>query len=452
MRKPTLLSLLAAVLVLGVCASAAAGGPYYVDEVNKTGVAKRWQGNAMTWYVDKGALSDTITNQEGIDLITAQLAKWSAASLENADRTSVQTISFSSAYGGKTGSDITVENYETTINQLTSGTLIIFDKTGDITAREAGESNRNSVIGLSTPLEFDSSGLYITAGVIIMNGYPLDNGVLDEETYTAALLHELGHVINLDHTQVNNTIGKACATSASCSSGNVVPTMYPILVSHQQSTLKIDDIITASLIYPNVSDASKKFHTDFAMITGAMYDKNGAKLKGVNVIAMRCDGVDSAGDCTPESTAQIDARSMVSGVMYPNYDGESTYFLAGLVPNRQYKVICEPIDSAFTGMSGLEPIDDPPTGFSDCVVQTTGGATTVTPTAGGQVIEMAATTVDVESTCEEAVCGDDDGGSAASSSGSKACSLIPGGGASAGGLAYLVAAAVALIAFRRRRP
>lgn len=430
--------------------TAHAGGPFVVDEVGKTGVAQRWQNNALTYSIDKGDLATGYDNAEGVALVQEMIAKWVDVTLENPDREGeeIDTTVFSASVQSQPAEDITVDNYDSALSTSNTSTYIIFDPNGAIT--EDLGYDKDSVVGLSQPLASDSSGLSITKGVVILNGYLLDDNTLTLNQFKAAVLHELGHLINLDHTQVNYDAIKNCSLGKSCGYNYAVPTMYPILVSELQATLKIDDKITVSWIYPKVDDASQKFNPNYGAITGAIFDADGQPLKGVNVIAMLCDTYDEANDtcytATDPDLARVDVRSMVSGVLYPEYYGDSKYYLYGLLPGHKFKVVCESIASQFTGASGFEPIPNPPQGISDCNIESPDGSVApVTVESAGQLIEMASKTIDVTNPCPESICGDSGSGGSSSSK----CSLLPVGEGAAGELAFL-AVALAAIGLRRR--
>ena len=209
---------------------------------------------------------------------------------------------------------------------------------------------------------------------------------LSDNQFKSALTHELGHLFNLDHTQINLDIADMCDLGGTCDDGQFIPTMFPELKTQLQRYLSIDDKITISWLYPN-----NTFESSFCTITGEIQDRDGYPLQGVNVIARRVmDG---------ETLTKEDARSMVSGVLYPACAGDGHYYLHGLVPGKTYEVIYEPISSQYTGMSGFEPLANPPSGFDTGNISASDGSTTVSCDNGGETIQMETVKVDVDNPC-----------------------------------------------------
>ncbi|MFH0798679.1 MAG: hypothetical protein V2A66_00670 [Pseudomonadota bacterium] len=434
--KPIAIALVCAVMILA--RGALAGGPYTVDDVNNTGVAQRWVNDTMEWYVGDGKLSSLVSNATATQWIKDQLAKWTGATLRGAGNNSVSTAVVKTTFKGSVGVVIDASNYKNFFNNPSEPrTVIVFDSTGDIFADLAGPENRNTIVGL-TDLEIsDPSGLQIKKGFQVFNGPMLGNGTLSADQATAQslfqamILHELGHLLNLDHAQVNYDISTVCVRNGKCDNGNHIATMYPELLTPSQGVLAYDDIITLSWVYPS-SDFTKNFCT----ITGEIFDKSGAPLKGVNVIATRYGEGDTA--------AMVDTRSMVSGVMKPECIGDSRYYLHGIVPGHKYQVTYEPIGSEFSGASDFEPLPNPPAGFNGGIIPSPSGDVSVSCDSGGGTIEMASATVDTPNPCASSKSGAGNSNASAQSGTSSKCSLVPMGDFSIFPVAFLALAAAAI--------
>lgn len=412
---------LSAIFALGIAAilsiNAYAGGPFYTAQ-NSDGqwVPLRWPGDTLEWYVDTGPLSSTVDPATAKQWVQEQLNKWTSISISNSARTPISTTTIKTVFKGSTtdGSrndvDMDASNFTAYYGDSTdSRTLVIFDKDGAITASLGFD--KNSTVGLSTPLESDDTGLIIKKGVVILNGLILENHKMTEGKFKAAILHELGHLLNLDHSMTNYDIAKACNSGADCSEANYIPTMYPVDLSESQGILGRDDMITLSWIAP-----SDDFKKEFCTITGKIYDAKDKHLKGVHVSAIRVgDG---------ETASKVDVRAFVSGAMAPECAGDSSYYLHGIVPGYNYQVTYEPIGSEFRGASGFEPLQDSsPTGFEKGKILSPDGGETVSCDEGGKTIEMASVAIDVTNPCNKTETGES-GGAQTISSSSK-CSLFP---------------------------
>ncbi len=391
---------------------AIAGGPFVVETTDHTGVALRWVDDTLTWHADPGKLSDDIDNATAREWVEDALGSWKDAKLENADRDNIATTLVNTDYAGVLSEDVDATNYGEYISDDPGPTAIIFDDTGDIIVALVGEENRETVVGLSQPLLTDSTGLRLTKGFVILNGLLQSNGVLSEnqddanDLFRATTAHELGHLLNIDHTQVNLSVGEACVRNGSCPNEGTIPTMYPQLLTPRQMVLTRDDKITVSWIYPTTA-----FGTNFCTITGEIFDEDGDPIKGVNVIASRVgDG---------DTLRMADSRSFVSGALYSSCYGNSQYHLHGIVPGKEYEVTYEPISGEFTGASDLEPLDRPPRNFTGGTI----GEGTVSCESGGETIEMSALTIDLSGS-NPCTFTDDDDDDDDSSSSSSTCSLM----------------------------
>ncbi|MFA4873797.1 MAG: hypothetical protein WC956_04970 [bacterium] len=422
-----------------------AGGPFLVDTVNNSGVALRWQNDTLKWCVDEGPLSSGTDNATAIQWVVEAMNDWSTnVTSKNAQNQTVVTTTIKAEQDTscKPG-DIDSSNHSPYTTGTDKPPTIIFDQDGSIIDELMGEGSSDSIVGLSYPGVADSSGLYMTKGGFAMfNGKMLTNGKLGTgqdaiELFKASMHHEIGHLLNLDHSQVNYDIAKGC-TLASCSEGNYIPTMYPELLSKDQASLTRDDKMTISWIYP-----ASSLQGDFCTITGEIFDSNGKPLKGVNVIA--------ASTSSPKS----DARAMVSGVLYPECEGDSRYYLYGIKPGVTYQVTYEPIGQEFSGASDFEPLgSNSPQGFTSGTIETPSGETTASCSDAGQTIEMASVSIDnVTNYCaDKGSASGSSQGDTQSSSKSK-CSLVEGGIAGPGALLEMIfiSAAFLIVSLSRTR-
>jgi hypothetical protein len=387
MKKPSRLKHLVPVaLALAVLAviAARAGGPLYVGGPPPfaPGVPFVWgpsDSNPLTYWTDLGKLG-LQTNLQADALVTSAFQVW-----QDAPTASI-TFAKDTSNSGKLGADVTADNIMAVLNTIEGcGPLdiiakdrsIIYDLDGSAVAAVLGQANENTVLGFATPACLGSNGVdsnYFQRGYAVLNGRFLDgiktptNPEVPVAEFKAVMIHEFGHMIGLDHSQINlNCLTSNCAPGSDDLAG--VPTMFPVLINAQaMSTLATDDIAAISALYPEAT-----FATSTGRITGHVFFSDGqTPAQGFNVIARR------VGD------PLVTAVSSVSGFLYtadagnPIYPWPGSeygsrdpaligyYDLPGL-PDGSYTVEVEAINDtgeyAFVGGSSVGPIGAYPYGF-----------------------------------------------------------------------------------------
>jgi hypothetical protein len=312
MKKPSRLKHLVPVaLALAVVAVIAvrAGGPLYVGGPPPfaPGVPFVWTTvNPLTYWTDLGNLG-TRTNALADTLVADAFKVWQDVP--------TATISFSMA--GHLSTDIqNGGQYLSLANDLKNcsvalpaGSLakdrsIIYDDSNGSILQDLGEDPK-SVLGFATALCFTTNGVNnnFNRGLALINGKFAGNTTLVK----AVMIHEFGHMIGLDHSQINLD----CLTGT-CSSAELdgVPTMFPVLINDEaMSTLATDDIAAISALYP-----TSNFASSTGRITGHVLFSDGqTPAQGFNVIARR------VGD------PLVTAVSSVSGFLYTVDVGNPVY-------------------------------------------------------------------------------------------------------------------------------
>jgi hypothetical protein len=343
-----------------------AGGPSYVTGINATEQGKpfRWALDPIPYKTDLGRLGNQ-SNSAANDLIAAAFQIWQ----------DVGTATVHMQNTGPLNYDVTGLNIDTFMNAIGDCTdssqpinSIVYDVDGSIITKMGMDNN--STLGFSGIVCLnEATGVY-TRGWTVMNGRFIDgsapsanHGTATLEEFKSVFVHEFGHLLGLDHSQLNLN----CLTDISCPAADLagLPIMFPVLLDSATSPLKPDDKAAISLIYP-----SNSFASTTGRIQGRVLFSDGqTPAQGYNVIARLVS--------SPRSTAV----SCVSGFLFtagagnsfvPGFgqDTESIYGsrdqnligyydIAGLPPG-EYKIEVEAIHNSgsipFLNSSGVGPI------------------------------------------------------------------------------------------------
>ena len=206
----------------------------------------------MTYNPENGALG-LLTNAQARSLLAQAFAEWEAGPA---------TITFTE--GSLLGVDVNATgipltnpaHYQNFYRKSgDSKTPVIFDNDGSIIDGIFGTGARFDILGvagLDTPVGVSTT---ITEASIVINGLFYDGVGLpsspDDVTLTglkAAMVHEIGHAINLDHTYLNHDL----ALDGNAGNDIYVPTMFPIAADDEAAlaTTNPDDQLAAENLYP----------------------------------------------------------------------------------------------------------------------------------------------------------------------------------------------------------
>jgi hypothetical protein len=370
MKKPSRLKHLVPVaLALAVLAviAARAGGPLLVGGPGMAeGVPFVWTINPLTYWTDQGSLG-SLNNTAANTLVQEAFQAWQ----------DVPTATISFSRSGALGADVTADNIMAVRNSIEGcGALgsiakdrsIIYDVDGSAVAALLGEENKTTVLGFASAACASSNGVdsnYYLRGYAVLNGIFLDgapptpsNPEVSETGFKAVMIHEFGHMIGLDHSQINLD----CMTGGPACDLDGVPTMFPVLIDEPaMSTLATDDIAAISALYPEST-----FPTSTGRITGQVLFSDGqTPAQGFNVIARR------VGDPLVTAVSSVSGYLFTADAGNPIYPWPGSdfgsrdptligyYVLPGLLPG-SYTVEVEAInnsgDHPFVDGSSVGPI------------------------------------------------------------------------------------------------
>ena len=263
------------------------------------------------------------------------------------------------------GVDVTADNvccylYDSAIcpkGPITDGkNPLVIDEDGSIVAKFFGKDNRYVTLGFAAIVSFDAQTGAAAKGEAVFNAACLNTVELEgckdaklsfsDDDFVAFIVHEIGHMLGLNHSQVNLTE----AQDSDASNDAQITTMYPFFkvgIGKYFKTPERDDQVGIAFLYPSADFSQKYF-----MVTGTIYDKNGkTEFACANLVARNS----SAGK------ERTDAVSFVSGQLCPGgkFDGscDGNYEIHGLDPSQAYTISVEPIDSHLVSSSGMPPCE-----------------------------------------------------------------------------------------------
>lgn len=233
---------------------------------------------------------------------------------------------------------------------------IVIDNDGMIVAKFFGTSNRFVTLGFAAVVAHDADTGVAVKGEAVFNAACLAGVELEgcselglsfsQDDFVSFIVHEMGHFLGLNHSQVNVDEAKDNDTS----NDDKITTMYPFFIPGNGANFKTperDDQAGLAFLYPADSFSSTTFS-----ISGTVKDDDGTtEFACANVIARNSDA----------TLARTDAISFVSGQLCPGgrFDGscDGNYQILGLNPSQSYTITVEPIDSTFRSSSGIPPCE-----------------------------------------------------------------------------------------------
>ncbi len=307
---------LAVVLFALIATGAHAGGPLGVcNDAGRTPIKYSGAGTVNLRY-DLGPLG-TRSKAQADAIVASAVALW----------TNVGTASITIGRGADLPVDVTTANVNTYDNVF--GDMVnpvIYDTDGSIIDLLLGAGNKSSVLGFAGSGFSHSTCLYAEGQAVISGFLPIS-----DTSMGITIAHEIGHLIGMDHTQLNATQGIALTNR---------PLMYPI-VNRNTVTLHEDDESAVSALYPDAT-----LNTVYGEISGTFVLADGTTpVRGANLWA------------TETTTNKV--YSIVS-----DYRMQNTGFFRLLLPLGTYNLRAGTISTGFTGGSSVGPYSENAAGLS----------------------------------------------------------------------------------------
>ncbi len=275
-----------------------AGGPKYVAgstyfNAGLMGQPIHWKNGQLNYFVDQGALSPSLNNQQASAMVDAAAAYWSA----------VPTAAVALTDAGPLNEDVNGANIAVTNGVITAPAdvtpsatayplAVVFDYDGTVINAifGAGASDptdcRNNV--LFQWLDNLNTDTTIAHGVIVLNGL-CANTSQQIALMNADLERAFGRILGLDYAQATDYGAGGTGTNWA------IMQPPPGVLSPGLNPLQSDDVAALSRIYPVTASNQASFPgkqltaANTISMQGTLTFKNGVGMQGVNVVARPLD-------------------------------------------------------------------------------------------------------------------------------------------------------------------
>ncbi len=265
------------------------GLPFVWNSGSNTDSSAAFTNNTtLNYWTDQGTLG-ALSKTQADALVAMSFGAWQ----------SVPTTFIAFTKAGDLSANVTASNFFAVANALEACSVplsasgiakpvtVIYDTDGSIIKAEGEDPNL--VLGEASPVCAFSNGTtnFFSRGLAILNGKPLTSGQGTQTDLESTMIHEFGHLIGLDHSQINLhcfTNTKVCTASDMAG----VPVMFPVLLQPNTSPTTDDQTAVAALYSEttNPPPSGKVLFTSLGRIQGNIRFTDGiTAAQGFNVIA-----------------------------------------------------------------------------------------------------------------------------------------------------------------------
>ncbi|MFQ5669362.1 MAG: dockerin type I domain-containing protein [Acidobacteriota bacterium] len=335
--------------------------------VNGQGEALAWDASRpLTFNLDQGPLGQ-LTQAEAADLVTQSFGIWQAVPTASVrfeagpplpcDVTAALLVSGADFnLCGPPGEQVMI--FGTADDGISP---VVFDTDGSILDALFGFQAGNSLIGITLLVGGTFQPPVLTDAEIIINGRFFDGNTtnpeaVSREAFQAVIVHEFGHWLNLDHSQLNLPFW----LDGDPVNDRFLPTMFPSSGDDdaQLLTLNPDDTASLTALYPSAPAVQAT-----ARLSGSVQDSAGQPVQGGNLVLRSVD--DPLGDVfSTVSGARFFPAPPLAGVTPEEFGGppppelEGAYLFEGIPPGA-YTLEVEEIEPIFTDASSVGPLNVP---------------------------------------------------------------------------------------------
>lgn len=398
----------------GKIPNAMAGGPLNISDI---GTASAWDTTSTIKYHPEDGTCGPYSNTSMLSKLETLTGLWS--DLPEVD------LTFEAVTGvlGQVG----VDNYLTYVSLSSDNESpltdeinpIIFDDDASIVAELVGDANKFLILGFAGATFFSTDATEVTDGQAVVNCACIDGVApcyidslneyyqVSEEELDFTILHELGHFLNLDHSNVNDQYYE----NGDATDDAYIPVMFPVSFESSGQTIspRTDDIAALAAIYPSAT-----FQSDWCAVTGNILDAQGVELMCADIWAYRdVDPADTISNVSGSYRIATDANADGDVVDSGECTQNCGRFSLHIEQNKGYILSVNVINSDFVGGSGVGPcINEQPTGIVEEELYTI----PLTTCTGGVSIDLG--NLQTSSTGGTGLSGSGDGGSSGSGTGS----------------------------------